>query len=137
MNKFELFGTGKSINVNVGQGRGYKCGGYMLRLRRTGYDKPVGYIKTGIDGTHGYRTHLANLLSTLAHSTGSVSDVTVVLDGGKFPPKAAEHARRDSASTSRKEGSSLPADVLPLLWKVITPHHFRFTRANLSCIRPA
>ena len=23
----------------------------MLRLRRTGYDKPVGYIKTGIDGT--------------------------------------------------------------------------------------
>ena len=24
--------------------------GYMLRLRRTGYDKPVGYIKTGIDG---------------------------------------------------------------------------------------
>lgn len=87
--------------------------------------------------THGYRTHLANLLSTLAHSTGSVSDVTVVLDGGKFPPKAAEHARRDSASTSRKESSSLPADVLPLLWKVITPHHFRFTRANLSCIRPA
>ena len=50
MNKFELFGTGKSINVNVGQGRGYKCGGYMLRLRRTGYDKPVGYIKTGKDG---------------------------------------------------------------------------------------
>ena len=42
---------GKSINVKVGQGRGYKCGGYMLRLRRTGYDKLWGYIKTPVDGS--------------------------------------------------------------------------------------
>ena len=53
--------------------------------------------------THGYRTHLANLLSTLSIATGAVSNVTVVLDGGKFEPKAAEHARRDSASVSRAD----------------------------------
>ena len=46
---------GKSINVKVGQGRGYKCVGYMLRLRRTGYDKLGGYIKTPVDGMQGPR----------------------------------------------------------------------------------
>ena len=51
--------------------------------------------------THGYKAGLARLLSALTVATGSTELVTVVLDGGRFPPKAREHARRSGPTESR------------------------------------
>jgi hypothetical protein len=67
------------------------------------YQDVCSYYRANEPSTHGYRATLARLLSVLAAATGGVSNVTVCLDGGRFPPKSREHARRGTTATARSE----------------------------------
>ena len=67
------------------------------------YQDVCSYYRANEPSTHGYRATLARLLSVLAAATGGVSNVTVCLDGGRFPPKSRERARRGTTATARSE----------------------------------
>jgi len=67
------------------------------------YQDVCSYYRANEPATHGYRATLARLLSVLAAAAGGVSNVTVCLDGGRFPPKSREHDRRGSTATARAE----------------------------------
>ena len=105
------------------------------------YSDVAGYYRPTEPQTHNYRASLARLLSALSLATGSTKNVTVCLDGGLFPPKSREHARRGSSGTDRGEigirsigvhrvpmGSQAPTSVQPpqqLEWHGADRHELR------------
>lgn len=61
------------------------------------------YYRSGQPATHRYKATLARLLSALAAAAGGEQFVTVCLDGGRFPPKSREHARRGTTAAARAD----------------------------------
>lgn len=66
------------------------------------------FYRPGSEPSHGYRSILVKLLSTLTHCTAGNQNVVVVLDGGRLPPKAAENLRRDT-NVDRQQVALVPA----------------------------
>ena len=67
------------------------------------YKDVSSYYRADEPTTRGYRAVLARLLSTLAAAAGGEQNVTVCIDGDRFPPKSREHARRGKTPTARAD----------------------------------
>ena len=66
-------------------------------MLRAFYADAPSFFRPGARPTHSYRDFLSRLLSVLSLATGSAAAVIVVVDGARYWPKAAEHARRGTA----------------------------------------